>query len=156
MLQDNFDGYWKVIKYRAIILMFTIDKNRVSDVFLQNLSPLNSTLGVLTLDVMPNIIPVLRPIPPIPFPSLIEIKLSHYQHLCNNLLTDVLLWANYHSAEDGIALPVSGYVIISQSLISILVTIKQLSILIVPLLFLSTTSAYSNSTSTIYQTYHLW
>ncbi len=34
MLQDNFDGYWIVIKYRAIILMFTIDKNRVSDVAL--------------------------------------------------------------------------------------------------------------------------
>ncbi len=31
MLQDNFDGYWIVIKYRAIILMFRIDENRVSD-----------------------------------------------------------------------------------------------------------------------------
>ncbi len=32
MLQDNFDGYWLVIKYFIIIVMFTIDKNRVSDV----------------------------------------------------------------------------------------------------------------------------
>ncbi len=96
--------------------------------FLQNLSPLNSTLGVLPLNVMPNITSVLRPIPPILFPSLIQIKLSHYQHPWNNLLTDVLLWANYHSTEDGVGLPISGYVIISQSLISILVTIKQLSI----------------------------
>ncbi len=31
MLQDNFDGYWLVIKYRIIIVMFTIDENRVSD-----------------------------------------------------------------------------------------------------------------------------
>ncbi len=92
--------------------------------FLQNFSPLNFTLGVLPLDVMPIITSVLRPIPPILFPSLIQIKLFHYQHPCNNLLTNVLLWATYHSAEDGIALPVSGYVIISQSLISILVTIK--------------------------------
>ena len=94
--------------------------------------------------------------PPILFPSLIQIKLSHYQHPCNNLLTDVLLWANYHSAEDGIALPVSGYVIISQSLISILVTIKQLSIVVVPVLFSCTTSTNSNRTSTIYQTYRFW
>jgi hypothetical protein len=33
MLQDNFDGYWLVIKYRIIIVMFTIDKNWVSDAF---------------------------------------------------------------------------------------------------------------------------
>ncbi len=33
MLQDNFDGYWLVIKYRIIIVMFTIDENRVSDVW---------------------------------------------------------------------------------------------------------------------------
>ncbi len=32
MLQDNFDGYWLVIKYRIIIVMFTIDENRVSEV----------------------------------------------------------------------------------------------------------------------------
>ncbi len=31
MLQDNFDGYWLVIKYRIIIVTFTIDENRVSD-----------------------------------------------------------------------------------------------------------------------------
>ncbi len=31
MLQDNFDGYWLVIKWRFIIVMFTIDENRVSD-----------------------------------------------------------------------------------------------------------------------------
>ncbi len=61
-------------------------------------------------------------------------KFSHYQHPCNNLLTNVLLWANYHRAEDGIALPFTGYLIINQSLMSILVTIKQL---------------YSNSTSTL-------
>ncbi len=88
-----------------------IQRNPV--LFLQNLSPLNSTLGVFPLDVMPNITLVLRPIPSILFPYLIQIKLSHYQHPCNNLLTDVLLWAHYHSAENGIALPVSGYVIIS-------------------------------------------
>ncbi len=124
--------------------------------FLQNLSPLNSTLGLLPLDVMPIITLILWPIPPILFPSLIQIKLSHYQNPCKNLLTKVLLWANYHSAEDGIVLPVSGYVKISQSLISILVTIKQLSIVIVPVLFSSTTSTNSNSTSTIYQTYRFW
>ncbi len=131
-----------------------IQRNPV--LFLKNLSPLNSTLGLLPLDVMPNITLVLQPIPSILFPSLIQIKLSYCQHPCNNLLTDVLLWANYHSTDDGIALPVSGYVIISQSLISILVTIKQLSIVIVPVLFSSTTSTNSKSTSTIYQTYHFW
>ncbi len=28
-VQDNFYGYWLVIKYRIIIVMFTIDENRV-------------------------------------------------------------------------------------------------------------------------------
>ncbi len=33
--QDNFNGYWLVIKYRIIIVMFTIDENRVSEVVIQ-------------------------------------------------------------------------------------------------------------------------
>ncbi len=50
MLQDNFDGYWLEIKYRIIIVMFTIDENRVSEAT-GDLSPMGEALHVTVLSL---------------------------------------------------------------------------------------------------------
>ncbi len=97
-------------------------------ILLQNLSHPNPKLAVLPLVVLLVITLVLLPISLILFPPLIQIKLALYQNPCNNLWTNELLRATNCIALDGISLPVSGCIIISHCVITILVTIKELSI----------------------------
>ncbi len=128
----------------------------------QNLSHQNPKLAVLPLAVLLIITLVLLLILLILFPPLIQIKLALYQHPCNNLWTDGLLWATNCMAFNGISLPVSGYAIISHCSITILVAIEEFSIdstsstlfmllvllLIVPVLFTASTISASSTCTT--------